>query len=308
MPIFARSVVLLLLMSLCVTTGLAQPTATKQPKPASPDDQYVLGPDSLPQPGVPKGEVTKYPWNDSKIYPGTVRNFYVYVPQQYDPSKPACVFVCQDRVMYEAPTVFDNLIHRKEMPVTIGIFIEPGDVLLQPGEAPRRRSDGRPAPRKNRSAEYDTLSDEYATFLLEEILPEVSKSYNLTTDPERRCIAGSSSGGICAFTACWEHPDAFRKCFTTVGSFTNIRGGNAYPDLVRNSPKKPIRVFQQDGANDIVNQFGSWPEANKAMAAALQEKGYDHQFVFGEGVHSAKHGTAIFPEAMRWIWRDVPQD
>jgi len=188
--------------------------------------------------------------------------------------------------------------------VTIGIFIRPGDKPLKPGEPPRKRPDGRPAPAANRSVEYDTLSDLYARFLLEEILPEVGKKYNLTKDPAGRCIAGSSSGGICAWTVCWERPNEFRKCFTTVGSFTNIRGGNKYPELVRAAAKKPIRIFQQDGSNDIVNQFGSWPEANKAMAAALKEKGYDHKFVFGEGVHSSVHGTQLFPEAMRWIWRD----
>jgi len=277
-------------------------------KGPSPDDQYVPGPDSQEKPDVPKGYITKYSWNDSKIYPGTVRDYWVYEPRQYDKSKPACVFVCQDGIMYSAPTVFDNLIFKKEMPVTIGIFILPGDAPLKEGEAPRKRPDGRPAPRANRSVEYDTLSDKYAQFLTEEILPEVGKKYNLTKDPEGRCIAGSSSGGICSFTVCWERPDAFRKCFTTVGSFTNIRGGNKYPELIRNSPKKPIRMFQQDGANDLVNQFGSWPEANKAMDAALEEKGYDHNFVFGEGVHSAKHGTAIFPDVMRWMWRDYPKD
>jgi enterochelin esterase family protein len=188
--------------------------------------------------------------------------------------------------------------------VTIGIFIRPGDKPLAPGEPPRKRPDGRPASPANRSVEYDTLSDAYARFLLEEILPEVGKKYNLTKDPAGRCIAGSSSGGICAWTVCWERPNEFRKCFTTVGSFTNIRGGNKYPELVRSNPRKPIRIFQQDGSNDIVNQFGSWPEANQAMAAALKEKGYDHKFVFGEGVHSSAHGTQLFPEAMRWIWRD----
>jgi len=277
-------------------------------KEPSPDDQYVPGPDSKEQPGVPKGEVTKYSWNESKIYPGTVRDYWVYVPKQYDPSKPACVLICQDGLLYNATTVFDNLINKKEMPLTIGIFIQPGDIPLKDGETPKKRPDGRPPARRNRSVEYDTLSDTYSRFLIEEILPEVGKKYNLTKDPEGRCIAGSSSGGICAFTVCWERPDVFRKCFTTVGSFTNIRGGNKYPELVRNSPKKPIRMFQQDGANDIVNQFGSWPEANKAMAAALEEKGYDHKFVFGEGVHSGKHGTAIFPDVMRWMWRDWPKN
>ena len=148
------------------------------------------------------------------------------------------------------------------------------------------------------------MGDQYSRFLLEEILPEVAKKFNLTKDPEQRCIAGSSSGGICAWTVCWERPNEFRKCFTTVGSFTNIRGGNKYPELVRDAAKKPIRIFQQDGSNDIVNAAGSWPEANKAMAAALKEKGYDHKFVFGEGVHSGNHGTQLFPDAMRWMWRD----
>jgi enterochelin esterase family protein len=271
----------------------------------SPDDQYKkLTPDSEEHPGVPKGTVAEFEWNNSKVFPGTVRKYSVYVPKQYDAAKPACVFVCQDGVMYKAPTVFDNLIAKREMPVTVGIFIQPGDFPLKPGEKPRKRADGRPAPRANRSKEYDTLGADYARFLLEEILPEVGKKYNLTKDPAGRCIAGSSSGGICAWTVCWERPDEFRKCFTTVGSFTNIRGGNKYPELVRASAKKPIRIFQQDGANDIVNQFGSWPDANKAMAAALDEKGYDHKFVFGEGVHSSQHGTQIFPEAMRWMWRD----
>ena len=279
---------------------LAATLNAQQAKQPSPDDQYVPGVDSKEQPGVPKGEVTKYAWNESKVYPGTVRDYWVYVPQQYEAGKPACVFVCQDGILYEAPKVFDNLIHKKEMPVTIGIFIQPGDIPLQPGEEPQKRADGRRAPRRNRSVEYDTLSDKYATFLIDEILPEVGKKYNLTKDPEGRCIAGSSSGGICAFTVCWERPDQFRKCFTTVGSFTNIRGGNKYPEIIRNSEKKPIRMFQQDGANDLNNKAGSWPAANLAMASALIEKGYDHKFVWGEGVHSARHGTAIFPDVMRW--------
>ena len=290
------------------STALTQSHAAEATKAPSPDDQYVPGPDSKEQPGVPKGTITKHMWTNSAVFPGTVREYSVYVPAQYKPGKAAAVFVCQDGVMYAAPTVFDNLIHRKEMPVTIGIFIKPGNKPTKDGEAPRKRADGRPAPASNRSFEYDSLGDAYSRFLLTEILPEVAKSYTLTTNPEGRCIAGSSSGGICAFTVCWERPDAFRKCFTTVGSFTNIRGGNKYPELVRSADKKPIRMFQQDGANDIVNQFGSWPEANKAMAAALQEKGYDHKFVFGEGVHSGKHGTALFPEAMRWMWRDYPKD
>jgi len=273
-------------------------------KGPSPDDIYTLGPDSMKKPGVPEGTITKYEWNNSKVYPGTVREYWVYVPKQYDSKKPASLFVCQDGQKYQAPIVFDNLIHSGEMPVTIGVFIKPGDAPKKPGEPPRKKPDGSPASPKNRSVEYDTVSDVYSKFLLEEILPEVTNSYNISHKPEDRCIAGSSSGGICAFSVAWFRPDQFGKVFTTVGSFTNIRGGNAYPEMVRSSERKPIRMFQQDGENDITNQFGSWFEGNKAMAAALKEKGYDHKFVIGTGAHSDKHGSAIFPEVMRWMWRD----
>jgi len=281
------------LLLLAATPSLAQ----------GPDAQYVPGPDSKPQAGVPEGRITKHVWDKSKVFPGTTRDYWVYVPAQYKKGKAAAVFVCQDGIMYEAPTVFDNLIHKKEMPVTIGIFIQPGNLV----EKARR---GQPAakPRSNRSVEYDSLGDDYAKFLIKEILPEVAKTYTLTNKPDGRCIAGNSSGAICAFTVCWERPDEFRKCFSTIGSFTNIRGGNKYPEMILRAPKKPIRIYQQDGAKDLVNQFGSWAEANKAMAEAFDKKGYDHQFVFGEGTHSARHGTMLFPDAMRWMWRDYPKD
>ena len=279
---------------------------------AKPDDQYKLGPDSMKQPGIPEGKVTEYDWNNSKIFPGTVRKYWVYVPAQYDAKKPAAVMVFQDGAGYvkpegawRVPTVFDNLIHKKEMPATVGIFINPG-VKPPPAGEPTKRPDGKPVG-SNRSVEYDSLGDTYAKFLLEEILPEVSKTVNLTKDPNMRAIAGSSSGGICAFNVAWERSNEFRKVFTTIGSFTNIRGGHVFPELVRKAPKKPIRVFQQDGANDIVNKFGSWPEANKAMAAALTEKGYEHKFVFGEGSHNPKHGASLLPDALRWLWRDYPR-
>ena len=292
-----------------VTAGLL---CAQQPKKTSPDDQYKLGPLSQPQKGVPEGKVTEHEWTDSKVYPGTVRKYWVYVPAQYKADKPACLMVFQDGGGYvkrdgswRVPVVFDNLIAKKDMPVTVAVFINPGEAQRKPGEEPAKRPDGRPAPPKNRSTEYDSLGPTYSKFLLEEILPEVSKTVKLSANPEHRAIAGSSSGGICAFTVAWERPDQFRKVFSTIGSFTNIRGGNAYPGMVLKTEKKPIRVFLQDGSNDLVNQFGSWPEANKAMAAALKEKGYDHQFVFGEGSHSPKHGASIFPDAMKWLWRDV---
>ncbi len=265
--------------------------------PAAAQDDYKPGPDSERHDGVPKGTVTKHHWATSKIFAGTERDYWVYVPAQYDKAKPACVMVFQDgggcvdeKGGYRVPIVFDNLIHRKEMPVTIGIFINPGVFAAKGGE-------------KNRSVEYDTLSDAYARFLLEEILPEVGKSYNLTQKPEERAIGGASSGGICSWTVAWEKPDAFRKVLSFVGSFTNIRGGHVCHALIRKTPPKPIRVFLQDGSGDLDNEHGNWPLANQEMAAALKFAKYDYKFEFGTGAHNGKHGTAILPDALRWLWR-----
>jgi enterochelin esterase family protein len=195
---------------------------------------------------------------------------------------------------WRVPTVFDNLIAKKEMPVTLGIFINPG-TIPPAGEGQRGRS--------NRSFEYDSLGDQYARFLLEEILPEVGKNYNLTKNPEGRAIAGISSGGICAWTVAWERPNEFRKVLSAVGSFTNIRGGHTYQAMLRKTEKKPIRIFLQDGANDLDNLHGNWPLANQEMAASLKFMGYDYKFEFGTEGHNAKHGGAILPESLRWLWR-----
>ena len=209
--------------------------------------------------------------------------------------------VFQDGAGYVNPTgaqratvVFDNLIHAKQMPVTIGIFINPGNIA--PAQAGGR-------PRSNRSFEYDTLSDQYARFLLEEILPDVGKSYKLTDNPDQRAICGLSSGGICAWTVAWERPDAFRKVLSQIGSFTNIRGGHVYHALIRKTEKKPIRVFLQDGSNDLDNAHGNWPLANQEMAASLKFAKYDYRFEFGDGGHTPKHGGALLPDALRWLWR-----
>src|SRR5258707_5399190 len=188
-------------------------------------------PESERQGGVPQGKVTHFPWK-SQVFPGTIREYWTYVRAQYDEKTPAAVMVFQDGHAYvnekgwfRVPIVFDNLIAKKEMPVTVGIFINPGnnsEELPKPGWADKN----------NRSFEYDTLSDQYAKFLVEEILPEVGKSVKLTEDPDGRAICGISSGGICAFTAAWQRPDVFRKVLGPVGSFTNIRGGHAYPPLI----------------------------------------------------------------------------
>ena len=270
-------------------------------RPLPAQDDYKLGPDSIPKKGVPTGTVTKHSWTSPKVFPGTVRDYWVYLPAQYDKNNPAAVMVFQDgggyvnlKRSFRVPTVFDNLIHAGDMPVTIGIFINPG--VIPPAK------DGA-KPRRNRSFEYDTLSSQYSRFLLEEILPEVGKKYRLTDDPDRRAIGGISSGGICAWTVAWQRPDAFRKVLSHVGSFTNIRGGHVYPALIRKTESKPIRAFLQDGVNDLDNLHGSWPLSNRQMAAALKFARYDYRFVMGTGGHNGRHGGAILPESLRWLWR-----
>jgi enterochelin esterase family protein len=265
-------------------------------------DDYKLGPDSQRQEGVPKGEVTKFTW-ESKIFPGTTRDCWVYVPQQYDKSKPTCVMVFQDgggymneTGQYRVPVVLDNLIHRKEVPVIIGIFVNPGTIINETSKTKNRQ---------HRSFEYDTPSPQYASFLEKEILPEVGKKYNLRQDADGRGIGGASSGGICAFTAAWERPDLFSKVLSHIGSFTNIREGDLYPGLIRKTERKPIRVYLQDGSNDLDNLHGHWPLANQQMAAALRFMRYDYVFAYGDGGHSGRHGGALMPESMRWLWKDV---
>jgi sugar lactone lactonase YvrE/enterochelin esterase-like enzyme len=269
------------------------------------EQTYEFGPDSKPQDGVPQGKVTQHRWTSSKVFPGTERDYWVYVPAQYDGGAPACVMVFQDGEGavkpdggYRATVVLDNLIYKKEMPVTIGVFIQPGII---PASGENRH------PRYNRSFEYDTPSDAYARFLLEEILPEVGKSYKLTDQPAGRGICGASSGGICAFTAAWERPDAFSRVISFIGSFTDLRGGNDYPGLVRKTEPKAIRVFLQDGTNDLDIYAGSWFMGNQDLAAALKFAGYEHEFVIGSEGHNAKHGGAILPDALRFVWKDYPQ-
>ena len=265
------------------------------------DEDYKLGPDSMRQEGVPQGTVTKDVWH-SKVFPETVRDYWVYVPKQYDGNKPACVMVFQDGHTYVGekgdfcvPVVFDNLIHKGEMPVTIGVFINPGHVASN-----RLRIRGEPATAASSTTRSATNMP--GSCWRRSCRRSASK-YKLTEDPECRAICGISSGGICAFTVAWQRPDAFRKVLSHVGSFTNIRGGHVYPALVRSTPAKPIRVFLQDGSNDLDNQHGNWWLANLEMDAALKFKQYDYKFVGGTGKHSGKHGGAILPDSLRWLWR-----
>jgi enterochelin esterase family protein len=265
---------------------------------------YDLGPDSQKKEGVPEGKVLEGKWESRKFYSGTVRDYRIYVPASYDPAKPPCLMVFQDGLGYANPkggyratVVFDNLIHKGDLPPTIGVFVNPGTI---PPARPGARG------RENRSFEYDALGDLYARFLIEELLPGLAERHQLkwTDDPDGRALGGASSGGICAFTAAWERPDAFRKVLSHIGSFTNIRGGNVYPSLIRKTEAKPLRVFLQDGSTDLDNVHGSWPQANHEVAAALKYMKYDFRFVFGTEGHNGKHGGAALPDSLRWLWRD----
>ena len=267
---------------------------------------YAPGPDSQAQPGIPKGEVLKFSFEDSKVFPGTYRDYWVYVPAQYSPDKPACVYINQDGVQWNAPVVFDNLIHKKEMPVTIGVFVMHGRVKAAKPDAALDRF--------NRSYEYDGLGDDYARFLLEELLPEVEKKkasdgrpLRLSKSGNDRAIGGSSSGAICAFTAAWERPDAFSRVFSTIGTYVGLRGGDGYHTLIRKTEPKPLRVYLQDGENDLNIYGGDWWMANQTMERALTFAGYEVTHVWGNEGHNGRHGTALFPDAMRWLWKDWPQ-
>ena len=269
-------------------------------------EEYPVHPDAQVKEGIPKGEVLKFTFENSKIFPGTWREYWVYVPAQYDASKPACVYVNQDGIQWQAPAVFDNLIHKKEMPVTIGVFVMHGRVKATNPDAALDRF--------NRSFEYDGLGDNYARFILEELLPDVEtkkttdgRAIRLSKSGNDRAIGGSSSGAVCAFTAAWERPDAFSRVFSTIGTYVGLRGSDHYHTLVRKFEPKPLRIFLQDGSNDLNIYAGDWWMANQTMERALQFSGYEVQHVWGEGAHNGKHGTAIFPDAMRYLWKDWPQ-
>jgi enterochelin esterase family protein len=269
-------------------------------------DEFVESPDHRVNADVPHGVVTQMPPWKSIVFEGTVRDWWVYVPAQFKPDGSAALMVFQDGHDYvgpngnwRVPTVFDNLIARGDMPPTVAVFINPGH-SLEKGDAFKEVK----WKASNRSVEYDTLGDRYARFLIDEILPEVRKQWPFSDDPEKRGICGASSGGICSFTVAWEQPDQFRKVLSTIGSFTDIRGGHVYPALIRKMGKKPIRVFLEDSSGDIDNRFGNWPLANQQMNASLKFQNYDVRFDYAEGYgHNSKHGGSIFPEALKWLWR-----
>jgi enterochelin esterase-like enzyme len=291
---------------------VAQPAPSQTPDP---DAFYSLGPDSLPQAGVPKGEIRGPFTLPSNSYPGTQHTYLVYVPAQYDPAIAASLMIYNDGQAFMNPdgdlraqNVMDNLIFRRELPVMIAVFINPGRTPEQPEANPKEWGDRT----TNRPTEYNSLDDKYARVIVDELLPALYKDYNITKDPERHGIGGSSSGAIAAFTVAWERPNEFRKVLSNVGSFVDLRGGNAYPDIIRKSDQKPIRIFLCDGRNDnrgqrpgeTYNQGRDWFYQNVRMMQALTDKGYDLNYAWGMNKHGQKMGGAILPDMMRWLWRD----
>jgi enterochelin esterase family protein len=255
------------------------------------DAGYVPHPESLQlYDGAPQGKIIEHKdWSQSSVYPGTTRDWYVYVPAQYDPGTPAALWVGMDAFgsSQEGRTTLDNLIFKGDMPVTIGVFVMPG---RNPDNA------------EQRSLEYDTVSDVYASFLENDILPLVSAEYNISNDPQLRMAAGGSSGGICAFTLAFLRPDLFGKVLCFIGSFVNIRGGHNLSWLVRNNQRRPITVYLADGEHDLNNQHGSWPIANREMYSALSYAGYACHLEWGKGCHSGRHIASVLPDALRWLW------
>lgn len=272
----------------------------------APAQNYPVDSASVEHPGVPKGELIQLKFNNSKIFPGTTRNYWIYVPAQYDGKKPACLYVNQDGIQFKAPVVFDNLIYKKEMPVTIAVFVQPGTVMAEDGNTATNRN--------NRSYEYDSIGDTYVNFLLNELLPEVEKQKTkdgkpilLSKNGNDRAIGGSSSGAVCAFTAAWERPDQFSRIFSSIGTYVGFRGAERYPTLIRKYEPKPLRIFLQDGTHDLNNYVGDWWITAQLMERALQYAGYEVNHAWGEGGHDGIQATAIFPEAMRFLWKDYPK-
>ena len=290
-------------------------------------DLPAYGPLSYLQPGVPTGKLSDTIVHTSKIYDGMKSDYWIYVPAQYDPQTPAAVMVFQDGHSYKDRDgnirildVIDNLIAQKKIPVMICIFIDPGDISGSPGTPTynfvKAYSDKwhRTLKDSMRSTLYDTVSDRYPRFLRDEILAEVGAKYNLRKDAYSRAITGLSSGGICSFNAAWQMPDLFSRVISWIGSFESIQwkedpanpdGGQDYSDKILREPHRNIRVWLQDGSNDLENpNYGDWPMANIRMANSLKTKEYDFHFSFGKGTHNPGHGAAEFPEEMIWLWRD----
>jgi enterochelin esterase family protein len=297
-----------LVCALLLASVAAAQTPPANPAP-NPDSQYRLGPDSMPQDGVPKGEIRGPFTLPSQVFPGTQHTYFVYVPAQYDPAVPASLMIFNDGQAFMAPqgdlraqNVMDNLIYRREIPVMIAVFINPGRRPDQPEPTPADWGDRT----TNRPLEYNALGDAYPRVIVDELMPVLNKEYNISKDPEQHGIGGASSGAIAAFTVAWERPNQFHKVLSIVGSYTNLRGGYVYPEAVMKSEKKPIRIFMQDGRNDnrVEDPTRDWFFQNVRLMQALTDKGYEVNYAWGMNKHGQKMGGAIMPEMMRWLWRD----
>jgi gluconolactonase len=279
------------------------PSAPQAPLSGLPPVDYSLGLESQPQPGVPKGRVTEHTLAPGKYFPGTPHRYQLYVPSQYTASRPAPFMIFLDGSGYagdgvRVPVVFDNLIAKGDLPPMIAIFLDPG---VMPALSPDAQN------RYERIFEYDSLTPRFANFLIDELIPEVARTYNLSKDPNDHGIAGLSTGAVGSFVAAWNRPDQFRRVMTWIGSFGNFRGADRLPGLIRRTEPRPIRVFMQSGRQDLNNYAGSWYLENPRMAAALEFAGNDVKIELGEEDHNSRHGAFILPDTLRWLWRGYPQ-
>jgi gluconolactonase len=293
--------------AIAVIVWLARPAAPAVERQGAagglPPVDYSLGADSQAQPDVPKGTLTRHTLAPGKFFPGTPHNYQTYVPAQYDPGRPLAYMIFLDGTGYagdnvRVPVVLDNLIARRDLPPMLAIFLDPGVMPALNDQAQNRYE---------RIFEYDSLTPRFSSFLIEELVPEVARTYNLSKDANDHGIAGLSTGGVGAFVAAWNRPDQFRRVITWIGSFGNFRGADRLPGLIRRTEPRPLRVFMQTGRQDLVNYAGSWYLENPRMAAALEFAGNDVKIDLGEDGHSNRHGASILPDTLRWLWRDYPQ-
>ena len=293
-----RTKLSLLLLLFLILTSAAEAQELRHNAQYPDDPAFSPVADSL------KGLIIRGEFINSSIYPETRREWQVYVPVQYDGQSPACLLVGLDGILFNASTVMDNLIACGQMPVTIGVFVQPGVSYDEDGNVLRY----------NRSNEFDRTDGTFARFLETEILPMVEqlttadgRRIRLSHNPDDRAITGASSSGIAAFSAAFFRPDLFRRVYSSVGTYVAMRGGNDYPALIRKYEPKPVRIFLQDGLKDAWNPlFGEWWEQNLLLESALDFAGYEEIAHWDRGGHSIWHGTKMFPDAMRWLWKGWP--
>jgi enterochelin esterase family protein len=273
-------------------------------KPIGAYEVASYNPDSYPLPGVPQGKLSGKKTLTSQVYPGMTANYWVYVNPGADMTNGAPLMVWQDGetivgnqdlLRLRLQIVSDNLVAKGLIPPMVHVLIQPGT--------------GQP---RMRSIQYDTVSDTYGKYLLEEILPDVEKTYKLRSDAYSRAIAGASSGAICAFNVAWYYPEQFSRVLSHIGSYTalqwrpeeNLDGGYIVSHKVGREERKNLRVWLSDGSDDNESRAGSWPLNNIELANALKQRGYDFHFRFGTSLHAIAQGAMDLPESLVWLWRD----